>query len=156
MQAYKLSDSLRVDFALEMIDDVCTKYGAELDDTTIVHSDQGCHYTSGAFIRKLRDAQFVQSMSRKGNCWDNAPQESFFGHMKDEIKELVAGCDTFGQVEAVVDDWMDYYNNDRYQWELDKLSPSEYYRYRQTGVYPLRPGISKARSPRGSAPDPEV
>ena len=83
--AYKLSDNLRVDFVLEMIDAVCAKHGAELDDTTIVHSDQGCHYTSNAFIQKLRDASFVQSMSRKGNCWDNAPQESFFGHMKDEI-----------------------------------------------------------------------
>lgn len=49
------------------------KYGAELDNSTIVHSDQGCHYTSNAFIQKLKDTSFVQSMSRKGNCWDNAP-----------------------------------------------------------------------------------
>ena len=154
--AYRLSDNLRVDFVLDMVDDMCSKYGAELDDSTIVHSDQGCHYTSNAFIRKLQDASFVQSMSRKGNCWDNAPQESFFGHMKDEISALVAECDTFEQVQAVVDDWMDYYNNERYQWDLEKLSPREYYRYRQTGVYPLKPGASKDRRPRGSAPDPEV
>ena len=76
--AYKLSDSLRVDFVLDMVDDMCARHGAELDNTTIVHSDQGCHYTSKAFIQKLRDADFVQSMSRKGNCWDNAPQESFW------------------------------------------------------------------------------
>ena len=113
--AYKLSDSLRVDFVLDMVDDMCTRYGAELDNTTIVHSDQGCHYTSKAFIQKLRDADFIQSMSRKGNCWDNAPQESFFGHMKDEIAELIAEYDSYEQVCAVVDDWMDYYNNDRYQ-----------------------------------------
>ena len=154
--AYRLSDNLRVDFVLNMVDDMCSKYGAELDDSTIVHSDQGCHYTSNAFIRKLKDASFVQSMSRKGNCWDNAPQESFFGHMKDEITALVAECDTFEQVQAVVDDWMDYYNNDRYQWDLEELSPREYYRYRRTGVYPLKPGVSKDRNSRGSAPDPEV
>ena len=154
--AYKLSNNLKDDFVLNMVDDMCVKYGAELDDTAIVHSDQGCHYTSNAFIQKLRDASFVQSMSRKGNCWDNAPQESFFGHMKDEIAELIADCDTYAQVAAVVDDWMDYYNNDRYQWDLEKLSPREYYQYRQTGVYPLKPGVSKNRSPRGSAPDPEV
>ena len=59
-----------------------------------------------AFIRKLKDASFVQSMSRKGNCWDNAPQESFFGHMKDEIAQLVADCETYEQVTAIVDDWM--------------------------------------------------
>ena len=95
-------------------------------------------------------------MSRKGNCWDNAPQESFFGHMKDEVAILIAGCATYEQVQAVVADWMDYYNKDRYQWALEKLSPQEYYCYRQTGVYPLKPGISKNRNSRGSAPDPEV
>ena len=154
--AYKLSDSLRVDFVLDMVDDMCARYGAELDNTTIVHSDQGCHYTSKAFIRKLRDVDFVQSMSRKGNCWDNAPQESFFGHMKDEIAELIADCGSYEQVCSIVNDWMDYYNNDRYQWDLEKLSPREYYKYRQTGVYPLKPGVSKDPASRGSAPDPEV
>lgn len=70
---------------------------------TIVHSDQGCHYTSHAFIAKLKDSEFVQSMSRKGNCWDNAPQESFYGHMKDEIKELILECNTYKDVQAQVD-----------------------------------------------------
>ena len=154
--SYKLSDNLRVDFVLDMVEDMCVQYGAELDNTTIVHSDQGCHYTSNAFIRKLRDAEFVQSMSRKGNCWDNAQQESFFGHMKDEIAELIANCETFEQVVAIVDDWMDYYNNDRYQWDLEMLSPKEYYKYKQTGIYPLKRGISKNPYSRGSAPDPEV
>ena len=83
-------------------------------------------------------------MSRKGNCWDNAPQESFFGHMKDEIADAVAACETFEAVRKVVDNWMDYYNNDRYQWDLEKLSPREYYQYRLTGAYPLVSGISKA------------
>ena len=104
--AYEVNDDLRVDFVLRMVDSMCTQYGAELDNSTIVHSDQGCHYTSNAFIRKLKDASFVQSMSRKGNCWDNAPQESFFGHMKDEIAQLVADCETYEQVTAIVDDWM--------------------------------------------------
>ena len=142
--AYELSDNLRVDFVLNMVDKMCADYGAELDNTTIVHSDQGCHYTSKAFIQKLHDESFVQSMSRKGNCWDNAPQESFFGHMKDEIVDEIAKCDSFEEVKAVVNDWMDYYNNDRYQWDLEKLSPREYYQYRMTGVYPLVMGVSKA------------
>lgn len=142
--AYELSDNLRVDFVLNMVDKMCADYGAELDNTTIVHSDQGCHYTSKAFIQKLNDESFVQSMSRKGNCWDNAPQESFFGHMKDEIVDEIAKCDSFEEVKAVVNDWMDYYNNDRYQWDLEKLSPREYYQYRMTGVYPLVMGVSKA------------
>ena len=75
-------------------------------------------------------------MSRKANCWDNAPQESFFGHMKDEID--LNGCRTFRDVKKVIDDYMDYYNNERYQWQLAKLSPNEYYEYVTTGVYPLK------------------
>ena len=56
---------------------------------------------------------------------------------------LVANCSTFDEVRSVVDDWMDYYNNDRYQWDLEKLSPKEYYKYRLNGLYPLIQGISK-------------
>lgn len=136
--AYRLSPSLEVSFVLETVDALVRDYGSQLDNTTIVHSDQGCHYTSYAFIQKLKDNEFLQSMSRKGNCWDNAPQESFFGHMKDEVKDAVADCCTFDSVKTVVDDQMDYYNNDRYQWDLLKLSPREYYSYLTTGIYPLR------------------
>ena len=135
--AYQVSLSLKVDFVLDTVDQLIREHGCSLDNETIIHSDQGCHYTSYAFIQKLKDAEFVQSMSRKGNCWDNAPQESFFGHMKDEIVALIAECDTFEAVLARVDDWMDYYNNDRCQWELAKLTPAEYYVYHTTGVYPL-------------------
>ena len=55
--------------------------------------------------------------------------------MKDEID--LSDCETFDQVKAVIDDWIDYYNNDRYQWQLAKLSPNEFYRYLVSGVYPL-------------------
>lgn len=152
--AYRLSESLKVDFVIETVDRLVKEYGCTLDYETIVHSDQGCHYTSNAFIKKLSDEKFVQSMSRRGNCWDNAPQESFFGHMKDEILYYVGKCGTFNEVEQQVDDWMDYYNADRYQMSLLKLSPDEYYGYLTTGVYPLEKFFGKPS--RGSAPDPEV
>ena len=135
--AYQISLSLKVDFVLDTVDELIQKHGGTLDNETIVHSDQGCHYTSYAFINKLKDSGFVQSMSRRGNCWDNAPQESFFGHMKDDILDEIALLSTFEEVKAKIDDWIDYYNNDRYQWELLKLSPTEYYKYLKTGVYPL-------------------
>ena len=135
--AYELSSNLEVTFVLNTVEKLITEHGSTLDDTTIIHSDQGCHYTSKAFIQKLKDNNFVQSMSRKGNCWDNAPQESFFGHMKDEIKYEIAMKKTFDEVKAKIDDWIDYYNNDRYQWELVKLSPKEYYQYVTTGIYPI-------------------
>ena len=73
--------------------------------------------------------------------------------MKDEIASEVAKRKNYRDVVAQVEDWMDYYNNDRYQWDLLKLSPREYYKYTQTGVYPLK----KLRYEEwGSAPNPEV
>ena len=135
--AYRVSSNLKVDFVIDTVEQLIKEHGSTLDNETIVHSDQGCHYTSYAFIQKLKDADFVQSMSRRGNCWDNAPQESFFGHMKDEIRDEVTKCSTFEEVTARIDDWMDYYNKDRYQWDLLKLSPVEYYCYLHTGWYPL-------------------
>ncbi len=135
--AYRVSRNLKVDFVIDTVEQLIKEHGSTLDNETIVHSDQGCHYTSYAFIQKLKDAEFVQSMSRRGNCWDNAPQESFYGHMKDEILDEIESLSSYDTVLAKVDDWMDYYNNDRYQWELLKLSPKEYYQYLQTGVYPL-------------------
>lgn len=63
-------------------------------------------------------------MSRLGNCWDNAPQESFFGHMKDEVDFKI--CTTFSEVQATIKNYMNYYNNYRYQCGLKKLAPVQY------------------------------
>lgn len=134
--AYMLSDPLEVDFVLETVNRLLEQHRISLSTETLIHSDQGCHYTSCRFIQIVKDAQLRQSMSRRGNCWDNAPQESFFGHMKDEID--LSQCSCFSEVKAVIDDWINYYNNDRYQWQLAKLSPNEYYEYITTGQYPLQ------------------
>ena len=152
--AYCVSRNLKVDFVLETVDCLIAEHGCTLDDETMIHSDQGCHYTSYAFIQKLKDAEFVQSMSRRGNCWDNSPQESFFGHMKDEIADMIEACTDYEAVVARIDDWMDYYNNDRGQWDLCKLAPREYYEYLRTGIYPLP--VYQGPTSRGSAPAPEV
>lgn len=135
--AHVLSESLELDFVLETVQLLLDSHGFSLDDETMLHSDQGCHYTSKKFRQILSDSGLRQSMSRRGNCWDNAPQESFFGHMKDEIGAKISDCASFEEAKAVVDDWIDYYNNDRGQWELAKLAPNEYYEYCLTGIYPL-------------------
>ena len=57
----------------------------------MIHSDQGTHYTSLKFIQLVENSALRRSMSRRGNCWDNAPQESFFGHMKDELASEIPG-----------------------------------------------------------------
>lgn len=135
--AYTLSQSLEVDFVLETVRRLVDEHGVSLSAQTILHSDQGCHYTCVKFIQLLKNSGLRRSMSRRGNCWDNAPQESFFGHMKDELAGQIKGWTSFEDVRRSIDDWMDYYNNDRYQWDLAKLSPNEYYRYLTTGVYPV-------------------
>ncbi len=135
--AYALSDSLAVDFVLETVNQLIEKHGASLDAEMLIHSDQGSYYTSKRFRQILSDSNLRQSMSRRGNCWDNASQESFFGHMKDEIADKIADCSSFDEAGAGIDDYMDYYNNDRGQWQLDKLMPNEYYNYCRTGIYPL-------------------
>ncbi len=135
--SYKLSDSLQVDFVLDTVNDLIDKHGVTLNTTTMIHSDQGSHYTSCSFIQLVKDKKLRQSMSRRGNCWDNAPQESFYGHMKDEISDKIKTCLDYKDVKTIIDDWIDYYNNERYQWGLAKLSPNQFYEYNITGIYPL-------------------
>ena len=134
--AYVPSCSLEVDFVLETVKNLIRDHGISLSCKTLIHSDQGCHYTSIKFQELVHNSDLRQSMSRRGNCWDNAPQESFFGHMKDELD--IKECNNFEELQMAIDDYMDYYNNDRYQWELAKLSPNEYAKYVSTGDYPIK------------------
>lgn len=133
--SWVLSDSLEIDFVLETVNKLIVDHGISLMSETLIHSDQGTHYTSIKFIQLIKDSQLRQSMSRRANCWDNAPQESFYGHMKDEID--ISLCTTFKEIHQAIVDWTDYYNNERYQWDLARLAPNEYYRYLVTGEYPL-------------------
>ncbi|WP_460289444.1 IS3 family transposase, partial [Clostridium sp. CTA-7] len=88
------------------------------------HSDQGAHYTSPKFQKLVKDCGLGQSMSRRGNCWDNAPQESFFGHFKDEVN--IKPCQTLEDLRNEIDQYMTYYNEYRYQWNLKKMTPVQY------------------------------
>lgn len=106
----------------------------QLHPDALFHSDQGVQYTSLILKEELKKYNLTQSMSRCGNCWDNAPQESFYGHMKDELH--LENCTTFAQLKEEIDSYMDYYNNFRYQWELKKMAPNEYYQYMMTGKMP--------------------
>jgi transposase InsO family protein len=91
----------------------------------IVHSDQGWHYKMQPYRAMLAQNGVKQSMSRKGNCFDNAAIESFFGTLKIEYFRL-AGPDTIDQLEAGVHDYVHYYNNERIKLRLKGLSPVQY------------------------------
>lgn len=122
--SYELSNRLTLDIAINTVEKLMNNKQTQLSKEAFIHSDQGVHYTSPKFQNKVKEYGLGQSMSRKGNCWDNAPQESFFGHMKDEVD--FKSCTTFEEVSALVDDYMDYYNNHRSQWNMKKLTPVEY------------------------------
>ena len=143
--SYQLSQSLKEQFVLDTFRYLVLVHGKELTNQTMVHSDQGVHYRTKRFNEIMEDHNFIRSMSRRATCWDNAPQESFFGHMKDEIGDKIAKCNTFAQISKIIIDYMNYYNHYRYQWGLAKLSPAEYYEYCMTGVYPLPKGEDKKK-----------
>ena len=111
--AWNLNLSLAIDFVLETVNQLVEKHKIALTSETLIHSDQGAHYKSVKFIQLLKDYELRQSISRKANCWDNAPQESFFGHMKDEID--ISECTSFNELQQVISDWIYYYNNERFQ-----------------------------------------
>lgn len=122
--AYHLSDNLKIEIVLETIKKLVNNTDIKLHKDAFIHSDQGAHYTSPKFQELLKVNGLGQSMSRRGNCWDNAPQESFYGHMKDNIS--IKSCTSLEELESIISDYMDYYNNYRYQWNLKKLTPIQY------------------------------
>jgi len=90
----------------------------------LIHSDQGFHYTNPEFISEVKTSGMIQSMSRKGNCIDNAPMESFFGHLKDDVD--YRNCKTFEELHLLIENYITYYNHERAQWDKNKMTPVEY------------------------------
>jgi putative transposase len=98
------------------------------DATPLFHSDRGFQYTSKIFKKKLDDAGMTQSMSRVSRCIDNGPMESFWGMMKSEMYYLNK-FNTYEDLEAAIEEYIDYYNNGRYQKRLNCMTPLEYRQY---------------------------
>ena len=122
--SYNVSKNLKIDIVTNTIDKLIQTNKNILSKDSFIHSDQGVHYTSPIFQNKVKKNKLGQSMSRRGNCWDNAPQESFFGHLKDEVD--IKACDTFEDLVKEIDDYIDYHNNFRGQWNLKKMTPVQY------------------------------
>jgi putative transposase len=83
--SYHLSNRITLYIATETIEKLIRTNKNLLHSEAFIHSYQGAHYTSSIFQKLLKNYKIGQSMSRRANCWDNAPQESFLGYMKDEI-----------------------------------------------------------------------
>jgi len=119
---WSIAKHLEMDLVLDTVKKMKNNLPSAQD--VLIHSDQGFHYTNPLYIEKLREMNMVQSMSRKGNCIDNAPIESFFGHLKDDVD--YKDCKTFEELSLRIGEYMEYYNNDRQQWDLKKMTPVEY------------------------------
>ena len=94
-------------------------------DKPMLHSDQGWQYRMTAYRDELSERGMVQSMSRKGNCYDNAAMESFFGVLKSELFYLTKFT-SVDQLEAEIVDYIHYYNHDRIKLKLGGLSPVQF------------------------------
>jgi putative transposase len=119
--AYRLSDSFAMPFVLETFKDAFEK---QQPQTVLVHSDQGCHYTARNFCEMLRRNNAIQSMSRRGNCWDNAVMENFFGHLKSELVHRLRPCSR-QELEEQICNYIEFYNNRRIQLKI-RMAPVEY------------------------------
>lgn len=93
--------------------------------TPLFHSDRGYQYTSRNFKAKLDQAGMTQSMSRVARCIDNGPMEAFWGMLKTEMYYL-KNFDSYEELEKAISDYIDYYNNHRYQKRLNCMTPIEY------------------------------
>ncbi|MPM39306.1 IS3 family transposase ISEnfa5 [bioreactor metagenome] len=95
------------------------------DAKPIFHSDRGFQYTTKVFKKKLDDAGMIQSMSRVSRCIDNGPMEAFWAMLKSEMYYLKK-FNSYNDLEAEIIDYIDYYNNHRYQKGLACMTPIEY------------------------------
>lgn len=124
IEAHNISKSLEMPLVTETLKKLMNNSNFEVNEKTILHSDQGCHYTSHLYRKILEDHSITRSMSRRGNCWDNAPMESFFGLLKQET--YFKDIETYEELIEYIDKFMYYYNYERPQWDLKKTTPIDY------------------------------
>ena len=121
--SYVISDSPGLKMVMTMIDKALKK--RNIRGNLIIHSDQGWQYQHIKYQMTLCNRHITQSMSRKGNCLDNAMMENFFGLMKNELLYLQE-WDSIEQFKIALRSYIRYYNNDRIKLRLNGKSPVQY------------------------------
>jgi putative transposase len=121
--SYNISNRPDFNQTLNMLDKALLKLPAGA--RPILHSDQGWQYQMRHYQQRLRKSRVRQSMSRKGNCLDNAAMESFFATLKSELFYLQKFT-SYQALEQAIIEYLDYYNNDRIKLKLKGLSPVQY------------------------------
>ncbi len=125
---WKLSKNIDLKLVMDTTDGLedCFKNNNLDLSKLLLHSDQGFQYTNLEYHNRLKDLKITQSMSRRGNSVDNAPIESFFGHMKDEVEYSKLN---FVELKDLIDEYMIEYNYKRKQWGRKRLAPVYYRNY---------------------------
>lgn len=121
--SYSIGNHPSFALVMDMLDQAFEK----IPDGTglIMHSDQGWHYQHTQYQKRLKDKGIVQSMSRKGNCLDNAIMENFFGLLKSELLYL-REFSSMEEFKIELEKYIYYYNNKRIKGKLKGLSPVQY------------------------------
>ncbi len=122
--AYKLDDQNNLKLVLNKVKEAIKKRDAR---GTLLHSDRGFQYTSPKYSDLLKKCQIRPSMSRKGNCLDNACIENFFGHLKSELLYLQL-FNSKEMIRRAIKNYIHFYNTERIQLKLHSRSPMEYRR----------------------------
>lgn len=122
--SYSINRNPNLELALSSLESSINSIPS-LNYRTTIHSDQGWHYQHKAWIEKLRNHHIFQSMSRKGNCYDNSPMENFFGLLK---QEMFYGekFNSYEELELEIHKYIYYYNNVRRKVNLKGKTPVEY------------------------------
>ncbi len=121
--AFNISSSPDAELVTETLEGVLELLSEAVRKRLIYHTDQGSVFMSDIHMSMTQRLQVTQSMSRRGNCLDNAPIESFFGHLKDEID--VSSCKNLKEAILIIERYIQKYNHERPQWALDRKTPAE-------------------------------
>jgi transposase InsO family protein len=121
--AFETQENPRMPLVSEMVKKALRKL--ENDEAPMLHSDQGWQYQMASYQQQLKARGLTQSMSRRGNCLDNAAMESFFGTLKSEYFYLNK-FENVKELEEGLKEYINYYNNDRIKTKLKGLSPVQY------------------------------
>ncbi len=121
--SYSLSEKPVMEMVNVMLHDALSRLSPE--DTPLLHSDQGWQYRMAGYQAQLKARGVKQSMSRKGNCLDNAVMENFFGTLKSECFYLNQ-FRNLSELRKAIEDYIHYYNHERISLKLKGLSPVEY------------------------------
>lgn len=131
--SWDLSESPDLEQTRRMLDSAFSKHKSL--EGLIFHSDQGWQYQNAYYVRRLEEKGIRQSMSRKGNCYDNSIMESFFGRLNEEMfYGHESEFKTFRELEEAISEYMDYYNNERIRGRIGWMAPAKYREAHQQGA----------------------